>query len=576
MSLNFRTFQSAGQISSHIIPGAYSRIDSVKGAAGLASANNGVVMGKSTGGQPTTLLQFNSIAEAVATLKGGDLMEAVRLAFNPGGGLSPQRVFAIRVNDATQASTSFVDGSSNDMIDITSLDYGLYTNQIKVTLAAGTNSGKKITIEYQSDPAEVFDDVERPSFTIQNTGGAATMTIVNNSGANTLVTTGTPALNIDLNDYSTVGELVAFMNNETNITATVISGQENASPLELDAGTFADINASPVTAYSSMQAIIDAINAGSGRVSAVASNAANDRVVPENFATAYLSGGTEGAYTSTEWTAALTALEAEDVQFVSTPDSDSSVHSAIKAHCESMSAVSGRKERQFLVGAPYKTGTYASESATAIAAAVALNSKNGMYVFNGGSQYDVNGSLRNYGGSFAACMLMGAKCALAINQPLTFKELGFIELEWKLSDSQMENLLKNGVACVNYNSSGVPHLVRQFNTYQTNDLKYNEFSVVTEMFFASRDLRNALEQQFIGQPGTTVTGGVLRGAVEARLALYESLGIFIKNPNENRSWWNVQVNINGDAVYIDYDAYITLPVNFTFVTNHFHELVASV
>ena len=71
MSLNYRTFQSAGQISSHIIPGAYSRIDSVKGAAGLASANNGVVMGQCTGGKPNTLLQFNTIAEAVATLRGG-------------------------------------------------------------------------------------------------------------------------------------------------------------------------------------------------------------------------------------------------------------------------------------------------------------------------------------------------------------------------------------------------------------------------------------------------------------------------------------------------------------------------
>ena len=64
MSLDYRTFQSAGKISSHIIPGAYSRVDSIKGAGGLASSNNGVVMGQSTGGEPNVLYQFNTVAEA--------------------------------------------------------------------------------------------------------------------------------------------------------------------------------------------------------------------------------------------------------------------------------------------------------------------------------------------------------------------------------------------------------------------------------------------------------------------------------------------------------------------------------
>lgn len=572
MSLNFRTFQSAGQISSHIIPGAYSRIDSVKGAAGLASANNGVVMGQSTGGEPTTLLQFNTIAEAVGALRGGPLMEAVRLAFNPGGGLSPQRLFAVRVNEATQSSVDLVDGSANDMILIESRDYGLYTNQITFALATGTNHGKKITIGFKSDTPTVVDDVRRQSFTIEYTGGAATMTITNNDSTKTL-TTSAGGLNITLTDYDTIGELVSYINGQTDFTCTTIAGQENDDPAELDSVSAQDIS-SPYIAESTFQAIIDAVNANSSRVKASANNGAEDRVIPENLSTTFLSGGVEGDYDADAWSEALAMLEAEDVQFISTPDDDAAVHAAIKTHCESMSSVTGRKERQFLVGSAYKTGQLSTEMDAAISAATTLNSKNGMYVFNGGRQRDANGSIQNYGGAYAACMLMGAKCTLAINQPLTFKTLNFIDLEWKLSDTNLENLLKNGVATVNYNSNGIPHLVRQFNTYQTNDIKFNEFSVVTEMFFASRDLRNSLEQQFIGKPGTAVTGGVLRGAVEARLAIYEDLGIFIKDPSTGTSWWNVQISLNADQVFIDYDAYVTLPVNFQFVTNHFHELVA--
>ncbi len=574
MSLNYRTFQSAGQISSHIIPGAFSRIDSVKGAAGLAAANNGVIMGQSEGGKPATLLQFNTVAEVVAALRSGELMEAVRLAFSPGGGLNPQRLFAMRVNSAVQGSASLLDGSANVMITIKSLDYGIYVNQIKILLETGTNYGKKFTVSFKTDPDEVFDDIRRQSFTIENTSVASSMTIVNNSGTQTLDITA-PVISINLTDYPTVGDLAAYLNDQTNITCTPIAGQENASPLELDAVSAQSIYSAAYTAESTMEAIIDTVNAGSNRVSAVAANAANDREIPANLALTYLTSGSDGSYTTTEWTAALTALEAENIQFIATPDSESTVHAAIKTHCKAMSAVTGRKERQFLVGASAASGTVSTEITAAIAASVALNSKTGMYVFNGGTQRDVNGTVQTYGASYAACMLMGAKVALAINQPLTFKELNFIALEWKLSDSQLESLLQQGVAALNYAPNGVPRLVRQFNTYQTNDLKFNEFSVVTEMFFASRDLRTYLENQFIGRPGTSITDGVLKGAVEGRLALYTDLGIFIKDPTSNVAWWNVVITLSSDVVYIDYDAYVTMPVNFEFITNHFHELVAT-
>ena len=574
MSLDYRTFSSAGKKSTHIIPGAYSRIDSVKGAGGLAASNNGVVMGRSTGGQPATLLQFNTVAEAVATLRSGVLMEAVRLAFDPGGDVNPQRVFAMRVNSAVQGAAQLVDGSVNDMIELTSLDYGAYTNQIKVTLAAGTNFGKKLTVAYQSETAEVFDDIRQQSFTIEYTGGACTMTIVNNNVAQTLVSS-VGGLSVDLNDYPTIEELAAYINDQTSFDCTPIAGQESASSLLIDAASAVSI-ATAVIHESSFQAIIDTVNAKSARISAAGNNLAISRVPPAVLAETYLTGGSEGSYGSTEWTAALLAMEAENIQFISTPDPLAAAHASIKTHCALMSRVTGRKERQFLVGAPWGSGTLATDISTAQGAAQTLNSKYGMYVFNGGTQRDVNGVVQNYSASYAACMLMGMKTALSINQPLTFKSLNFIALEHKLSDSSLESLLQEGVAPINYASNGVPHMVRQFNTYQTNDLKWNEFSAATEMMFASRDLREFLEARFIGQPGTAIADGIIKGSIESRLAIYTDLGIFIKDPVSGVAWWNVQVSISGDVVYVDYDAYITMPINFEFITNHFHELVATI
>jgi len=568
MGVNASTFQSAGKISQHYIPGAYSRIDSVKGARGLASANNGVVMGSCTGGQPATLLQFNTVAEAVNALRSGNLMEAVRLAFNPGNDYVPQRIFAMRVNTAVQGTVD-LDESANVMILLTSAGYGLWVNQIRVIVATSTDTyGKKVTLKFQSNPDEVFGNIWQKSFTIRYTDAACDMTIVNKASAQTLVSS-VGGLSIDLNDYTTIGELAAYINAQTDFTCVAIAGQENALTLELDA-VVQDIYTADYDAESTMQAIIDTVTAGSALVVATAANAANDRAIPDNLAETYLTGGTEGTFTSSEWTAALLALEAEDIQFVSTPDSTAAVHAAIKTHCEAMSAVTGKKERQFIVGGPW-----ADTVATAKAAAAVINSKYGMYIFNGGTARNNAAVITNFDASYVACMLMGMRCATAINVPLTFKTLNLIDVENKLTDSTLEDLIRNGTAPVNLNSNSLPFFVRQVTTYLTADLKWNEFSMVAEMLFASRDLRTYLEELFIGKPGTSLTGGVIRGAVEARLALYAELGIFIADPATGLSWWNVTITISGDTVTVDYDAYLTAPVNFIFVTNHFHELVAS-
>lgn len=564
MGISKRTFQSAGQISQHLIPGAYSRIDSVKGAAGSVSTNNGVIMGQCTGGEPQTLLSFSTLSDAVRTLKSGPLMEAMRLAFNPGPGYVPQTLYAMRVNSAVQGY-GYLLNSTDNMVKLLARDYGLDTNQINHKIEAGTSYGKKLTIAYKT-LTETFDNIRRQSFTVTYGGGACTMTITNNTTpTHTLVTS--VGLNIDLNSYPTIGALVAYLNTQANYTATVIAGQEDASSLLLDNTTAVSI-ATAYTAESSLQAIIDTVNAYSGLCTAVDVSATVGRKIPALPASAtYFTSGSEGSYTGTEWGTALTALEAEDIQFIATPDSSGSVHASIKTHCESMSAVTGRKERQFFCG-----GAWSDSVATAITNAGNLNSYCGVFVFNGGTQYNVDGEVTNYSASYIACMLLGMACTVAINMPITFKMLNLLDLEDKLTNTELESLIAGGVCPVNYNAQKVPHIVRQITTYQADDLKYCEFSIVREMFFASRDLRNYLEGLFIGQPGNMMLG-VIKGAVENRLSSFIELGIF--TVGDEGGFWNVSVSMSGDVLNVDYDAYITCPINFVFITNHFHEVVVS-
>ena len=564
MSIGYRTFQSAGKISQHIIPGAFSRIDSVKGAGGLVSANNGVIMGQGYGLKPATLYQFNSSPEAMNALYGGPLKEAVRLAFDPGSDLTPQKLFVMAVNAAVQSFGYLKQGVDN-MIKLLAEGYGLHTNMITMKLETGTSYGKKLTLTFK-DIVEQWDNIRQQMLTIQYTGGACTMTIVNNATTHTLVTS-VGGLNLDLTAYPTIGELVAYIASQTNFTCVAIAGAENLSPTTLDQVSALDINTSAKTVEATMYAIINTINAYSNLVSASDVSAAIGIKIPDNLVQTYLTGGANGTYSGTEWTAALLALEAQDIQFISTPDGTSSVHAAIKTHCALMSGVTKRKERQFIVGA-----VWGEVAETSIAAAITLNSYHGMYVVNGGTQRDINGTIQNWGASYVACMLMAMKCAGSINMPLTSKVLNLISLENALADSAVESLLANGCCVINYNDTRLPAVVRQLNTYQTDDLKYNEFSMVTEMFYASRDLRTQLQNLFIGNPMIRTAKGILLGAVKDKLQQYVDIGIFTAD-SQDRTFWNVIVRSVGDTVYVDYDANITAPINFIFVTAHMHEAV---
>lgn len=555
------TFSSAGKISQHIIPGAYSRIDSVKGAAGFVSANKGVIMGQGFGPKPLTLYQFNSAAEALEVIKGGELLEAVRLSFDPGDGLSPQSIYAMVVNSAVQSSQYLKAAGAQNLIKLTSVLYGLFTNQIQVSVAAGTTTGKKVVLTYR-DNVETFDDIVKPLMTLQYTGGACTVTIVNNSTTHTLVTS-VGGLSLDLTNYATIGELVAYINNVTSFVATISPGMDNVSPLQLDQVTASSINPTALTLEASMYGIIDAINAGSALVTAEDVSAATGNTVVANLANTYFTSGSNGSYTATEWGDALEALEAEEVQFIATPSTDASVHAAIKAHCVLMETATYKKERQFFVG-----GAWGESVATAASAAQTLRTYLGTRVTVGKVDYDVNGTLANFAPSYVACMLMAMKCAVALNMPLTAKQITAVSLEKKLRTSELETLLVAGVCPVGYSSTGLPVVVRQLTTYQQDDLKYNELSMVTEMFFVSRDLRTFLDQTFTGNPGVKTVLDSLKGLVESKLRQYVELGLFAED-SLGRTFWGLTIRVAGDTVYIDYNANIVAPINFMFITQHF-------
>jgi len=144
------------------IPGSYSEVDA-SGLAKVGLGATGIVacIGEAEGGKPQSIISVTNPGKVSKTFRDGDLKEAGLILFDPSkdpdipGGA--QEVKFVKVNPALQSAIT-LDNSDGDAITLTSEDYGLFTTQISVDVAAGTNQGTAVTLKLGSTE-EVLDDI---------------------------------------------------------------------------------------------------------------------------------------------------------------------------------------------------------------------------------------------------------------------------------------------------------------------------------------------------------------------------------------------------------------------------------
>jgi len=116
--------------------------DSAMANRNLTVGNNVLLIGSALGGAPKKALRYGDPNEAIAELRGGELLDAVKKAFDPSaqtGG--PAVVTVIRI-DPAEPSTLELKNDDTDapisVIKVTSVDYGEYTKNIQVRVDAGS------------------------------------------------------------------------------------------------------------------------------------------------------------------------------------------------------------------------------------------------------------------------------------------------------------------------------------------------------------------------------------------------------------------------------------------------------
>ena len=531
----------------------------------LSVGNITALVGRSTGGKPFTPLRFGSAKDAQLAGLTGEELKAVEKAFDPSAETTgPSEIVFVRVNPATQAVLSLLNSSAAPVITLTSTDYGLKFNNIKVKIEAGSSLGLKLTSQFGNAYATV-DNLIRNAFSVTYNGANATATITIadqtvtvNTGANTT---------IDLVQYPTVQDLVDRLSAIPGVTATVLDGNGTKPALSgLDFATAQSIKAVTYVATGTLQAVVDWFNStGEGFIDAARVAAAGS--LPAALPFTYLAGGTDGSVTNNEWQLAFDALQTVDVQWVSPISPLAAIHAMADTHVAFMSGV-GKKERRAICGSA--SGT---TDAAALTAAKALNSDRTSLVHLGFYDYDASGKLVLFPPYVAAALIAGMFGGVNPGTPLTNKTIKVRGLERKLRNpTDTDQLILGGVLALEDTEEGYK-VVKSISTWLTNT-NYNrvEQSVGFACDYTVRSVRKALDG-LRGKKGSpaSLSEAISRADSTLReLARPESAGGpgILVGDAANPAFKNLTASLDGDVVRVEYQCSPVLPINYILQTAH--------
>lgn len=575
MGVNRAIFQSAGQRSEHLIPGVYTRVNYERQSGGGVVANNGVILGDSKGGEPKKVLYFRSPSEARAVLRSGALLEGILHAFDPGNGYVPQRIGAMRVNVGAQAESALM-YSATEQISLKAWDWGLHTNQLKRKLTAGTAANShKVSVQLGNEAEEVFDNITHPSLSIEYIGAGSAAAMAINPTAIVITVTGAPtdSVTIDYASFPTVEDIVNYLNDNPKYQAVLLTGDGTEESAKLDHAVGVDIKTSAKTLKSDLQAIIDAFSRSAYIGLAEHPSDETTRQIPTYDAGwVYFTGGTSGTTDATAYTNALTALEMENVQIISTVSSDEAIHLLIADHCKQMSAVDGKKERMAWVGGPVGATVDAQ-----VTRAKNLKSDLVNLAYPWFSAYDpINPALgiKDCSAAMYACKLLGMEVSVSVNEPVTNKQVGVLAWGKELTRTEIETLIEGGVTVGAKSDDGLLINIRGVTTWQGTELQRCERSMIREAQYMARDFRAAVQGD-IGRPGSAVGAGTLASILVFKGVEWNNLGLIVKSADKPLVW-GVTIIEDGDIVKVEYHTYLTAPRNFIFGTANLHVLTQQV
>ncbi len=521
-------------------------------------------IGPTTDGQPNTAISLSTPAQAMATLKGGDGLQAVLNAFNgatkAGGSLS--NVWVIDPTPRTQSISTISSAGSVAQITLTSTAYGTEANSSKWQVAAGT-LGYNITEATdfvgpggQLYPPTTIDNLSLAPISLYYDGTGTTPTYtVSDSELVLTATTSDIGGTIPFTSSTTVQQLVNQINQLPGWNAVVT----DPNPADLVQALFDNVttasavsivSTTPTSLTANVTAAVRWFNAENTFFTAVRQAGATS--LATSNAWTYATGGTTPTATNSNWQDAYTTAQSLTGVALIAPVSPSySLWAMNDAHCAYMTSL-GQPRRGYLGDALAQTlGTEQAQAAI-------LNSQFSTIVWPEQNGFDYNGNMTTFAPYLEAAAIMGERAATPPYNALTQQAVPSRGMGQPVTPGMVSQGLASGIAVIAPNQSGIIVLQQDRTSWLQNtayDKVENSTGLVAGIITA--DLLQTL-QPFIGKPVSNLTVAQAQSAVFARLNYWYAQNFLAAQPKMT----DVALVGSGTAITGSANAALALPTNY--------------
>jgi hypothetical protein len=524
---------------------------SALGSANVASEKPLVLIGSANGGKPGTPIELTNFAQARDTFRGGELLDAIEMAWNPSPNVSGAgKIFAVRADQATQATFE------SQALKFTSKLYGVDANGIQIELTDNaTTSSKRFSVYFTKERYErVYDNIGN-IFTIQYEGELAfgsvevvvdatnhlATQLVLKAGADQATASTVRTYQLGEGLYEDVNVLVNDINNLPDFKATmnVLGGNKNVRSEELDLLAATPCKNATVT----IKAVAADLANQIGADPYVMVEVDRAQVVPATFALTNLAGAT-AIPAPASWADLFTAVSDLGAYYIVPLTAEEAVHGELSQFLRDESN-NGSQMRGIAGGSFNETLEDLKGRQMNL-----RNSRVGI-VGNSGTRRMADGRIYNFPAYMYAALVGGIASGLAIGEPLTYKKVNIDALDVKFTGDQLDQLDASGIIMTEFvrtRQGSHFRLVSDPTTYNVaTEPVQNRISLGEVSDFLTTELRDVLDTEFIGTRIRNTSASIIKNRVESFLDQQKNVGGLIVDYNPD----DVQVIISGNTARIN-------------------------
>ena len=521
------------------------------GAANVLSEKPLVLLGSANGGAPQTVHSLTNFAQAREIFRGGELLDAIEMAWNPGPNIKGAgRIYAIRTDEATQATLE------QGGYKFTSKLYGADANGIQIEYTDNTlTNSKRLGVYFTKERYEKTYDNIGNIFTVQYTGAEAQAAVevkvdaitkmatqlILKEGATTETLAVVRSYELGQGVYEDVNVLVNDINNLPDFEAAMnaLGGNKNVATQFLDVLVETDIKAEAV--------VVTAVGAD------LANQIANDTYVavevdrlvalPEDITVTNLAGGITGT-SPASWSEFLASIADLGAYYIVPLTDDSAIHGELSQFLRDEST--NGSHLRGLVG-----GGLDESMEQLRGRQMNLRNSRVSVVGNSGTRRMADGRVYNFPAYMHAAMIAGVASGLPVGEPITYKKLHIEALDRKFTGDQLDQLDASGIIMVEFvrtRTSSHFRVVSDPTSYNVaTEPVQNRISLGEVSDFLTTELRTVLDEEFVGTRIRQTSASIIKNRVESFLDQQKNVGGLIVNYNPD----DVQVVISGNTARIN-------------------------